>query len=148
IATANLTDPIPPALRDRMEIITLPGYTLEEKMEICRRFLIPKQLEENGVTEKNVEVTDGALEILIDQYTKEAGLRNVEREVASVFRKVAKRVAEGEKHKVKVTPDNLHDFLGPPKYFPEGEQEISEVGVATGLAWTAAGGEILFVEAT
>ncbi|HLG20625.1 MAG TPA: endopeptidase La [Bdellovibrionota bacterium] len=148
IATANLVDPIPPALRDRMEVIGLSGYTQEEKVEIAHRYLIPKQLEENGVTEKQVEIGNEALKTLIDQYTKEAGLRNLEREIASVFRKAAKRVAEGEKTKLVVTPTNIHKLLGPPKFIPEGEQEKNEVGVATGLAWTATGGEILFVEAT
>jgi ATP-dependent Lon protease len=148
IATANLTDPIPPALRDRMEVIGLPGYTAEEKTEISRRFLIPKQLDENGITEKNIEFHDSSLAMIIEQYTKEAGLRNLEREIASVCRKVARRVAEGTKVRQKITSDNLHEYLGPPKYFPEGEQERSQIGVATGLAWTASGGEILFVEAT
>lgn len=148
IATANLVDPIPMALRDRMEIITLSGYTQEEKVEICHRFLIPKQLEENGVSKEHVSMNDEALHMLIEQYTKEAGLRNLERELASIFRKAAKKVAEGSKDKTKVRMDNLHKLLGPPKFIPEGEQEKNEVGVATGLAWTATGGEILFVEAT
>ncbi len=148
IATANLMDPIPPALKDRMEIINLPGYTQDEKMEISHRYLIPKQLEENGVTKENVVLDDAALGMIIEQYTREAGLRNLEREIASVFRKVARSVAEGEEKKTKVTTENLHKYLGPPKFIPEGEREENEIGVATGLAWTATGGEILFVEAT
>lgn len=148
IATANLTDPIPPALRDRMEVIVLPGYTQEEKIEIAHQYLIPKQFDENGITAKDVDLSDGVLRLLIDQYTKEAGLRNLEREIASIFRKVAKRVAEGSEKKLVVTVENLHKLLGPPKFIPEGEQEKNEIGVSTGLAWTAAGGEILFVEAT
>ncbi|MFH1017844.1 MAG: endopeptidase La [Pseudomonadota bacterium] len=148
IATANLVDPIPPALRDRMEIIYLPGYIAEEKVEIAHRYLMPKQMEENGISDKYVDLADDALAAIIEQYTREAGLRNLEREIASIFRKVAKRVAEGHKQKIKVTAQNLHEFLGPPKFFAEGEQEKNQVGVATGLAWTASGGEILFVEAT
>ncbi len=148
IATANLVDPIPPALRDRMEIINIPGYTQEEKIEICRRYIIPKQLAENGITEENADLTESGLSLLIDQYTKEAGLRNLEREVASVFRKIARKVAESEAAKASITGENLHKYLGPPRFIPEGEREKSEIGVATGLAWTAAGGEVLFVEAT
>ncbi len=148
IATANLVDPIIPALRDRMEIIDLPGYSQEEKKEICHRFLIPKQVEENGITEKHYELMDSALEMLIDQYTRESGLRNMERELAAVFRKVAKRVAEGEKDRFKITTKNLPDLLGPPKYLPEADLKEDEVGVVTGLAWTQFGGEILHVEAT
>jgi ATP-dependent Lon protease len=148
IATANLVDPIPPALRDRMEIINLPGYIAEEKVEIAHRYLIPKQMDENGISEKFIELTNEALAAIIEQYTREAGLRNLEREIASICRKVAKGVAEGRKQKIKITPVNLHEYLGPQKFFAEGEQEKSLVGVATGLAWTASGGEILFVEAT
>ncbi|MCB0308738.1 MAG: endopeptidase La [Bdellovibrionales bacterium] len=148
IATANLVDPIPPALRDRMELIYLSGYILQEKIEICHKYLLPKQIEENGITSTHIHIDDEALAIIIEQYTKEAGLRNLEREIASVCRKVARKVAEGETGKVKVTPDNLHKLLGAPKYIPEGEQEKNEIGVATGLAWTESGGEILFVEST
>ena len=148
IATANMIDTIPAPLRDRMEIINIPGYTMEEKVEICNRYIIPKQLNENGITEKNVDLSQDALRMLIEQYTREAGLRNLEREVASVFRKAARNVAEGKSDRSKVTIDNLHTYLGPPKSIPEGEREHNEVGVATGLAWTAAGGEVLFVEST
>jgi ATP-dependent Lon protease len=148
IATANMIDTIPAPLRDRMEIINIPGYTMEEKVEICKRYIVPKQLNENGITEKNTELSPEVLRIVIEQYTREAGLRNLEREVASLFRKVARQVAEGKAEKVKITPDNLHTFLGPPKSIPEGEREVNEIGVATGLAWTSTGGEVLFVETT
>ena len=148
IATANMIDTIPAPLRDRMEIINIPGYTMEEKVEICNRYIMPKQLGENGITEKNVDVHPEALRMVIEQYTREAGLRNLEREVASLFRKVARQVAEGKSEKSKITPENLHTYLGPPRAIPEGEREHNEVGVATGLAWTSAGGEVLFVEST
>jgi len=146
ICTANLVDPIPPALRDRMEIIEIPGYTLEEKMEIAKQYLIPKQMKENGISKKYIEFTDDALKMIIAQYTREAGVRNLERSIGSVCRKVARRIAEGNKKKVVVTTENLHEFLGPPKYLPEEELEKDEVGVATGLAWTGTGGDILRVE--
>lgn len=148
IATANMIDTIPAPLRDRMEIINIPGYTMEEKVEISKRYIIPKQLNENGVTEKNLELTNEGLRTLIEQYTREAGLRNLEREIASVFRKVARTVAEGKTEKVKISETNIHTYLGPPKIIPEGEREHNEIGVATGLAWTSAGGEVLFVEST
>jgi len=146
ICTANLVDPIPPALRDRMEIIEIPGYTLEEKMEIAKRYLIPKQMKENGITTKYLEFTDDALKMIIGQYTREAGVRNLERSIGNVCRKIARRIAEGNKKKVKVTLENVPEFLGPPKFLPEEELEKDEVGVATGLAWTGTGGDILRVE--
>ncbi|HMQ11267.1 MAG TPA: endopeptidase La [Oligoflexia bacterium] len=148
IATANMIDTIPAALRDRMEIIHLSGYTLQEKLEICKRYILPKQIKENGIQEKHISLDDEALSMVIDQYTREAGLRNLEREVASLCRKVARKVAEGFDGNSKITADNLHTYLGSPKYIPEAEQENSQVGVATGLAWTQAGGEILFVESS
>jgi ATP-dependent Lon protease len=148
ICTANLLDPVPPALADRMEVIQLSGYTNEEKLEIARRFLIPRQLEDNGITTKQLDISDDALLRIISQYTKEAGLRNVEREIASICRKVARKVAEGKKDLTRVTRGNLHLFLGPAKFLPETEQEHHEIGVATGLAWTSAGGEVLYVEAS
>ena len=148
IATANILDTILPALRDRMEIIHLPGYTEEEKVQIAKRYLIPRQMEENGITKDHLEITDNAIMKIITQYTREAGLRNLEREIATVCRKVAKKVASGKKTKTKVTEANLHQFLGPPKFIPEAEIEKDEVGVATGLAWTQTGGEIIHVEAT
>jgi ATP-dependent Lon protease len=146
ITTANLVDPILSALKDRMEIITLSGYTTEEKLHIARRFLLPRQLEENGITVKDLEISDEAINTAISQYTLEAGLRNLEREIASVCRKVARKKAEGTKGVTRVTKGNLHTFLGVPKFLPESEQEADSVGIATGLAWTQAGGEILYVE--
>jgi len=148
ICTANLLDPVPAALADRMEIIQLSGYTNEEKLEIARKFLIPRQLEDNGISTRHLEISDDALLRIIANYTKEAGLRNLEREIASIFRKVARKVAEGKSELTRITRANLHSFLGAPKFIPETEQEHHEVGVATGLAWTSTGGEILYVEAS
>jgi ATP-dependent Lon protease len=148
ICTANLLDPVPAALADRMEVIQLSGYTNEEKLEIARKFLVPRQLSDNGISEKYLELSDDAVLRIIAQYTKEAGLRNVEREIASICRKVARRIAEGKKELTRVTRANLHLFLGAPKFLPETEQEQHEIGVATGLAWTSAGGEVLYVEAS
>lgn len=148
ICTANLLDPVPAALADRMEVIQLSGYTNEEKLEIARKFLIPRQLEDNGISTQNLEISDDATLRIIAQYTKEAGLRNLEREIASICRKVARKLAEGKKELTRVTRGNLHLFLGPPKFIPETEQEQHEIGVATGLAWTSAGGEVLYVEAS
>jgi ATP-dependent Lon protease len=148
ITTGNLTDPIPSALRDRMEIIDLPGYTDLEKLKIARTFLLPRQMEENGISPKVLQISDKAIHQIISQYTQEAGLRNLERELASICRKVARKVAEGKKEKTIVHTRNLHLFLGPPSFLPDEEQKRNEVGVATGLAWTEAGGEILHVEAS
>ena len=148
ICTANLMDPIPPALADRMEVIQLSGYTSEEKLEIARKYLIPRQLDDTGITVKNLDFSNDAVLRIIGDYTKEAGLRNLEREIASICRKVARRVAEGKSDPIRITRANVHSFLGAPKFLPETEQEHHEVGVATGLAWTSAGGEILYVEAS
>ncbi len=148
ICTANLIDPIPPALLDRMEVIRLSGYTREEKLEIARRHLIPRQTAEHGLGEGLFEISIEALGMLIDQYTREAGLRNLEREIANLCRKVARRVAEGQVRKHRITRQNLHRFLGPPRFLPEAEVEEDLVGVATGLAWTQSGGDILHVEVT
>ncbi len=148
ITTANLVDPILSALKDRMEIINISGYTDEEKMMIAKKFLIPRQLEENGITKENVKITDKAILMTISHYTQESGLRNLEREIAAIFRKVARSIAENKQKSHRVTIDNLHRYLGVPKYLPEGEQEISQIGVATGLAWTQSGGEVLYVEAS
>lgn len=148
ITTANLTDPIPSALRDRMEVINLPGYTQEEKLRIARKYLLARQLQENGIDSRALDITDQAILHIIAQYTREAGLRNLERELSSICRKVARRIAEGENGTTKVTTANLHRFLGPPKYPAEDEREGNEVGVGTGLAWTHAGGETLCVEAS
>jgi len=148
ITTANLTDPIPSALRDRMEVINLPGYTDVEKLKIARTFLLPRQMEENGIGPKMLEISDQAILQIISQYTQEAGLRNLEREIASICRKVARKAAEGKKEMIQIHAKNLHRFLGPPYFLPDEEQERNEVGVATGLAWTESGGEVLHVEAS
>lgn len=148
ITTGNLADPIPGPLRDRMELIYLSGYTSEEKLGIARTYLLPKQLEEHGLTNKILEITDEALLLLISQYTREAGVRNLEREIANLCRKVAKRIAEGKQKTFSVEPKNLKSFLGVPKFLPEEEMLYDEVGVATGLAWTEAGGDIIYIEAT
>jgi len=148
ITTGNMVDTIPGPLRDRMEIIYLSGYTEEEKLGIARNYLIPKQLEEHGITDKILSVTDSGLRLLISQYTREAGVRNLEREIANLCRKVAKQIAEGKKKRFVITARNLHKYLGAPKYLPEEEMEKDEIGVATGLAWTESGGDIIYVEAT
>ncbi len=148
ITTANLMDPILPALRDRMEIIEIPGYTEEEKLGIARRYLIPRQLKEHGITDKLFRLAEPTLGQIVSHYTREAGVRNLEREIANVMRKVAKKVAEGKVQCYTITPANLHSYLGVPKFLPEAEQEKDEIGVATGLAWTEAGGDVLYIEAT
>jgi ATP-dependent Lon protease len=148
ITTGNLTDPIPSALKDRMEVINLPGYTDLEKLKIARTFLLPRQMEENGISPKVLHVSDKAILQIVSQYTQEAGLRNLERELASICRKVARKVAEGKKERIEINTRNLHQFLGPPFFLPDEEQKRNEVGVATGLAWTETGGEILHVEAS
>ena len=148
ITTANIIDTIPPALMDRMEVIELPGYTELEKLQIAKGFLIPRQLGENGLSDGRLEFNDDAILTIIRNYTREAGVRNLEREIGSICRKVARRVASGEEGMVTITPDMLHDFLGPRRFRYEVAEEEDEVGVATGLAWTQAGGDILFVEAT
>ncbi|HKT33679.1 MAG TPA: endopeptidase La, partial [Nitrospira sp.] len=148
ITTANLIDPILPALRDRMEIIEIPGYTEEEKLGIAQRYLIPRQLNEHGITEKHVKIAEAAIRQIIIHYTREAGVRNLEREIANVMRKVAKKVAEGKGLGFPVNAGNLHKYLGVQKFVPESELEKDEIGVATGLAWTESGGDVLYIEAT
>jgi ATP-dependent Lon protease len=148
VTTANMLDPIQPAFRDRMEIIQLSGYTEQEKLEISKRHLIPKQVAEHGLTKNQVVFTDDGVRAIINQYTQEAGLRNLEREIASVCRKVARQVASGEQKIRKIHTDNLDHFLGRPKIFQDELLKRDQVGVATGLAWTPVGGDILFVEAT
>ena len=148
IATANLTDPIPPALRDRMEVIQLPGYTEDEKLKIAQQFLIAKQLEQNGLTKEQLQFSPESIKAMIHGYTQEAGLRNLEREIASVCRKVARQYAEDKKTPACVTHQNISDFLGNAKYLPTEEQQTNEIGISTGLAWTAYGGEVLYIEAT
>jgi ATP-dependent Lon protease len=148
IATGNLPDPIPAALRDRMEIITLPGYTQLEKAEIGRRFLIPKQMTNHGLNDKRIQITDGALTELVQAYTKEAGVRNLEREIANIMRKTARSVAEGRKRKTVVDEKKLVEYLGPPR-FEYGELEAEDqTGAATGLVVTETGGDIVSVEVT
>ncbi len=148
IATANQIDPVPSALRDRMEVINLSGYTEEEKLEIARRYLVPRQMKENGLKAKHISFDDDAIREIIAKYTREAGLRNLEREIGSVCRKVARKVAEGNKRLVKVTAKNLHTFLGAPKYLREEDLDKNEIGVVNGLAWTPVGGEMLHIEAS
>ncbi len=146
ITTANLLDPIPPALRDRMEVLELPGYTEEEKLGIAFSHLIPRQLEAHGLTSENVEITPEAVRRVIASYTREAGLRNLEREIAALCRGVAREVVEGSRTGVKIDGGDVAQYLGPPRFFREAALDHPEPGVATGLAWTAAGGDILFIE--
>jgi ATP-dependent Lon protease len=148
ITTANMIEPIMSALKDRMEIIELSGYTDEEKLKIARQFLLPRQLKENGISDKYIKLSDEAILATINQYTAEAGLRNLEREIGTVCRKVARKVAEGSKDLQQVKKSNLHKYLGTPKRLPEEEQLKDEIGISTGLAWTQSGGEILYIEAT
>lgn len=148
ITTGNIVDPIPPALLDRMEVIELPGYTEDEKLHIAKKFLIAKQLNENGLTPQQLDISDEAVLAIIRNYTREAGLRNLEREIGAICRKVARQVAEGKKEPTMVTPDRLHDYLGAEKFHYQIAEEGDEVGVATGLAWTPTGGDIILVEAT
>ena len=149
IATGNVGDTIPAPLRDRMEIIEIPGYTRREKLDIARVHLVPKQLEEHGIKPETVSLGDAALESIIDHYTREAGVRNLERQIASVVRGVAVKVAEGEKGPWEVLDEeSLRPYLGPPRFTSEVAERTAETGVATGLAWTSVGGEILFIEVT
>lgn len=147
IATANLIDPIPSALKDRMEIIRLAGYPEQDKLKIAKKYLVPKQIEENGLNLEKIAFTDNAIREIIEGYTRESGLRNLEREIASVCRKVARKFATDGINNVVIDKD-VEEYLGPQKFLREEEQERDEVGIATGLAWTQYGGEILYVEAT
>lgn len=148
ITTANILDPIPPALKDRMEVLELPGYSDEEKLSIAKQFLVPKQLNEHGLTNEQLSFDDEAIKLLISDYTREAGLRNLEREIANVCRKSAKEIASGTKTSLKATIELVKSFLGPQKFYLEVAERTVEPGVATGLAWTRVGGEILFIEST
>jgi ATP-dependent Lon protease len=148
IATANMQDTIPGPLRDRMEIIELPGYTEHEKLEIAKRYLLPRQLEENGIPKDAIRVTDAAIREIIRSYTREAGVRNLERELGSICRGMARKIAEGETATEVVTDEKIADFLGPARFRWELAAEEDEIGIATGLAATAAGGDVLFVEAS
>jgi ATP-dependent Lon protease len=148
LATANVIDPVPAALKDRLEILELPGYTRDEKRNIARQFLVPKQLEEHGLKAEHIEVTDSAVAEVIDGYTREAGVRNLEREVGSIARGVAVKIAEGSKEKYTIKSEDVPQYLGPQKFMSEVAERTAEPGVATGLAWTPVGGDILFIEAT
>ncbi len=146
ITTANTLDPIPSALQDRMEVIKFPGYIDEEKIEIARRFLIPRQLEEHGLEDHPVRFTTGALQAIIREYTYEAGVRNLEREIASICRKIARRLAEGESPPHRITARSLTRYLGPPQFIPGLTEKEAAVGIAMGVAWTEAGGDLMPVE--
>jgi len=148
IATANILDPVPPALKDRMEVLELPGYTEEEKIMIAREFLIPKELGEHGLTADLVEFEEEALQIIVRSYTREAGVRNLEREIAAVCRAIAQEVAEGKTEKTVVKGEDVRKYLGPIKHYSEVAERTKYAGVATGLAWTPTGGDIIFIEAT
>ena len=146
ITTANVLHTIPPALRDRLEVINFAGYTHDEKFHIAKDYLVKKQMEAHGLTDKEIEITDGGIKFIIEHYTKEAGVRSLERQIASLLRKVAKKVAEGKKKKITVTSKNITKFLGPIKMRSTLIEKKDEIGMATGLAWTEAGGDILFIE--
>jgi ATP-dependent Lon protease len=149
IATANMLDTIPPPLQDRMELIQLAGYTVEEKLHIARRYLVPRQLETNGLKASQIEFADPALNAIIEEYTREAGVRNLERQIGTVCRKVARQVAEGKaKGKIRISAKRARELLGKRRFFSETRRRTKDPGVATGLAWTPVGGEVLFVEAT
>jgi|YNPNPStandDraft_1061719.scaffolds.fasta_scaffold05644_8 ATP-dependent Lon protease len=148
ITTANLLETIPPPLRDRMEVLELPGYTLEEKVEIAKKYLVPRQLEAHGLTAAHLSIPPRTIQRIVKEYTREAGLRNLEREIATICRAVASKVASGKEKKVTVRPSMLNGYLGPVKFLSEVAERTAQAGVATGLAWTPAGGDILFVEAT
>ena len=148
ICTANMLDTIPGPLRDRMEVIQLPGYTEQEKLQICRRYLVKRQLEANGLTPEQCEITDEAIRKIINDYTREAGVRNLEREIGSVIRHDAMRIAEGTAESVRIDAGDLQAILGPSRYEGELAMRTSLPGVATGLAWTPVGGDILFIEAS
>lgn len=148
ITTANLLDPIPPALRDRMEVIHFPGYTEDEKLHIAKQYLVPRQVKEHGLTSGKIEFTDEAIQEIIRRHTREAGVRNLERNIAAVCRQVARKVVEGRRSKTRLTLRTLSKYLGPPKFSFGLAEKNDEVGVATGLVWTEVGGDVIFIEAT
>jgi ATP-dependent Lon protease len=149
IATANILDTVPPALQDRMEVIQLAGYTLDEKKHIAKRYLVPRQIAENGLKASQIEFTDAALTAIIEEYTREAGVRNLEREIGTVCRKIAREVAEGKaKDRIRISAKRARELLGKRRFFSETRRRTKDPGVATGLAWTPVGGEVLFVEAS
>jgi len=146
ITTANQVEPIQPAFRDRMEIIKLTGYTIEEKLFIAKRYLIPRQMEQQGITDEDIHFSDQAITKIITGYTREAGLRNLEREIATCCRKAATKKAQGKKSRTRITANNLKNYLGPIKILPDAQMEKDTIGVATGVAWTPYGGDVLFIE--
>jgi ATP-dependent Lon protease len=146
ICTANALDTISPPLRDRMEIITLSGYTELEKLQIAKRYLLKKQRKNNGVRDSQAQISDQAIRAIINDYTREAGVRNLEREIGTVFRKIARKIAENARYKARVKPESLVEYLGRPRFFNEVRKRVASVGVATGMAWTPVGGDILFIE--
>jgi ATP-dependent Lon protease len=148
ICTANQTETIPPPLLDRMDVLRISGYTEEEKLMIARTYLVPRQLEEHGLNEERVEIDDDAIRLIIHEYTREAGLRNLERQVAALFRKAARRIAEGDEEKIHIDPALAREWLGPRRFPGEVRKRTADAGVATGLAVTAVGGDVLFIEAT
>ena len=148
IATANSLETIPAPLRDRMEIINISGYTQEEKVEIARKYLLPKQIEENGLTKDQITVSKQAIERIIDQYTRESGVRNLERQLGAACRNVAAKIASNEIQEMKVGVNDIEDILGKRKFFSDVAERTTVPGVATGLAWTPYGGDILFIEAS
>jgi ATP-dependent Lon protease len=148
IATANQLGPIPPPLRDRMEVIALAGYSDREKLEIAKRYLVPRQISENGINADQLTIADAAIELLATRYTREAGVRQLERSIGSIARKVALKIAQGHIEKVIVDAKDIHDYLGAPRFYPEQARKELPAGVATGMAWTEMGGEVLFIEAT
>lgn len=148
IATANSLETIPQPLKDRMEIIHINGYTLEEKAEIAKKYLVPKQIKENGLTKNHITITPKAIEQVVDQYTRESGVRNLEREIASICRGVAAKVASEDLEKARITPVEVEEYLGKQKFFKDSVERTTVPGVATGMAWTPVGGDILFIEAT
>ena len=148
VCTANVLDTIPPALRDRMEVLRLPGYTEEEKLEIAKAHLVPRQRDEHGLTEENIEFSDEAIRKVINEYTREAGVRNLDREIANLCRKVARGIVEGNKEKVALDGEKVTGFLGPVRFFRELSERTDRSGISIGLAWTQVGGEILFVESS
>ncbi len=148
VCTANSLDTISPPLRDRMEIIQLSGYTELEKLQIAKRYLVKKQRLANGLKETQSQISDGALRSIINDYTREAGVRNLEREIGTVFRKIARKIVENARYKARVKPENLADFLSKPRFFNEAKKRVASVGVSTGMVWTSVGGDIVFIEAT
>jgi ATP-dependent Lon protease len=148
IATANQLGPIPAPLRDRMEVIALAGYSDMEKLQIAKRYLLPRQIEENGLTSGQFTMSDEAIELLATRYTREAGVRQLERSIGSVARKVALKIAQAEAEAISVAASDIHEYLGAPRFYPEQARKELPAGVATGMAWTEMGGEVLFIEAT